>query len=163
MEIRPAVAADAVQASTVLRRSITELCTADHNSEVATLTEWLANKTTETVRRWVESNPAGFLVAVEGANILGVGAVTPAGEIALNYVSPDARFRGVSKGMLRALEAQARANGCSRATLTSTITAHQFYLAHGYKDAGSPVASFGGMPAYPMIKEFPTEDLAPDS
>lgn len=45
-------------------------------------------------------------MAVEGGMILGVGAVTDKGEITLNYVSPDARFRGVSRALLGALETE---------------------------------------------------------
>ena len=36
--------------------------------------------------------------------------------------------------MLHTLEATAREVGCRRVTLTSTFTAHDFYLAAGYTD-----------------------------
>jgi GNAT superfamily N-acetyltransferase len=52
-----------------------------------------------------------LLVAVERYTILAVGSVTDAGEITLNYVSPDARFRGVSRALLGALEARAIQRG----------------------------------------------------
>ena len=45
-----------------------------------------------------------LLVAVENDVILAVGCVTNEGQITLNYVSPDARFRGVSTVLLTALE-----------------------------------------------------------
>ena len=47
-----------------------------------------------------------MLVAIGESGVLSVGAVTDAGEITLNYVSSDARFAGVSRAMLRALEAR---------------------------------------------------------
>jgi GNAT superfamily N-acetyltransferase len=59
-----------------------------------------------------------LLVAAEGDNILAVGSVTDAGQITLNYVSPDARFRGVSRALLGALEARARERGNTLCTLT---------------------------------------------
>ena len=84
-------------------------------------------------------SPKGFaLVATEGATILGVAAMTKAGEITLNYVSPDARFRGISKALVGRLEAQARELGLDRCTLNSTETARKFYLALGYQEQIAP-------------------------
>jgi GNAT superfamily N-acetyltransferase len=78
------------------------------------------------------------LVAVEDGCIFAVGSVTDAGEITLNYVSPDARFRGVSRAMLTALEARALERGADRCTLLSTETAHRFYRSAGYIENGVP-------------------------
>src|SRR5438105_14457983 len=104
MEIRDAVPVDATAACEVIRRSIIELCVADHRNEPAILERWLANKTPEIVASWIAQTGGSVLVALEGAAILAVGSVTDQGEITLNYVSPDARFRGVSRAMLRVLE-----------------------------------------------------------
>jgi hypothetical protein len=49
MHIRDAVADDAPAACQVLRRSIVELCAADHGDDPAILAQWLANKTPEIV------------------------------------------------------------------------------------------------------------------
>jgi hypothetical protein len=67
------------------------LCVADHGSDPAILNAWLANRTPETVAAWAAQKGSSLLLAVEGDAILGVGSVTDAGEIALNYVAPDAR------------------------------------------------------------------------
>ena len=99
MKIRDAVPEDASAACAVMRRSITELCAADHRNDPAALQRWLGNKTTEIFRSWTRSGNS-MLVAVEGETILAVGCVTDAGEITLNYVAPDAQFRGVSRAML---------------------------------------------------------------
>src|SRR5258708_4782317 len=107
MEIRDAVPADAAAACEGIRRSITELCVADHRNEPAILARWLANKTSEIVGSWIAQADSSVLVAVEGARILAVGSVNDKGEVTLNYVSPDARFRGVSRTMLRALDTRA--------------------------------------------------------
>ena len=70
-------------------------------------------------------------------------SVTDEGEITLNYVSPDVRFRGVSRALLGALEARAVQRGNVRCTLTSTETARRFYHANGYVEDGPPVGAFG--------------------
>jgi GNAT superfamily N-acetyltransferase len=92
------------------------------------------------------------LLAVENNDIIGVGSVTDAGMIALNYVSPDARFRGVSRAMLQALEARALDRGNTRCKLTSTETARRFYRSNGYIEEGAPAGSFGASSGYPMSK-----------
>ena len=154
MEIRDAVLADAPAACAVLRRSITELCVADHRNDPAILERWLANKTPEIVASWIAQPAISMLVAVEGGIILAVGAVTNAGEITLNYVSPDARFRGVSRAMLGALEARAAERGNTRCTLISTATARRFYHAAGYVEDGPPQGKFGTTGSYPMLKRL---------
>jgi hypothetical protein len=119
MDIRDAVAGDAEEACTVLRRSIAELCDADHRNDPGILARWLDNKTPDNVSVWIARADASMLVAVERGAILAVGMVTDAGEIILNYVSPDARFRGASRAVLAALEARAQSaapnNAVSRA------------------------------------------------
>ena len=107
MDIRDANAEDAEEACQVLRRSIIELCAADHRNDPALLEAWLRNKTPANVAAWMKRIDASYLVAVDEGAIAAVGAVTDAGEILLNYVSPDARFRGASRALLAALEARA--------------------------------------------------------
>jgi GNAT superfamily N-acetyltransferase len=151
MEIRNAVTADAPAACAVLRRSISELCVADHGDDPTILARWLSNKTPEIVASWITAGDH-LLLAVERGIILGVGSVSDAGEITLNYVSPDARFRGVSRALLGALEALAMERGNERCTLTSTETARRFYHSNGYVEDGPPVGSFGMHCGYPMSK-----------
>jgi GNAT superfamily N-acetyltransferase len=154
MEIRDAVPDDAAAACNVLRRSISELCEADHRNDPAILARWLGNKTPENVAAWIAQPERSVLVAVEGGAILAVGAVTDKGEIILNYVSPDARFRGVSRALLGALEVRARERGSARCTLISTETARRFYLSAGYVEDGPPEGKFGMAASYPMSKRL---------
>jgi GNAT superfamily N-acetyltransferase len=154
MEIRDALPADAAEACEVLRRSIVELCAADHRDDAVLLQRWLANKTPENVAAWIARPDSSVLVAVEAAAILAVGAVSDAGEILMNYVSPAARFRGVSRALVAALEARAALRGNRRCTLLSTETAHRFYRTCGYVDAGEPAGKFGMASGYPMAKEL---------
>jgi len=152
--VRPVLIGDAEAACLVLRRSITELCVPDHGNAPAILQAWLANKTPERVAVWILDNPDGFLIVTGARGIGGVGAVSVSGEIMLNYVSPAARFQGISSLLMAAMERVALAAGLSRCTLTSTATAHSFYARRGYRDAGAPIEGFGGKPAYPMTRDL---------
>jgi predicted GNAT family acetyltransferase len=78
--------------------------------------------------------------------------VSDAGEITLNYVSPDARFRGVSQALVRALEDRAIERGAGHCTLLSTATARRFYQDIGYAEDGPPRSKFGDAGGYPMSK-----------
>lgn len=152
MQVRQARAEDAEAACVVLRRSIAELCRDDYRSDAPTLAAWLANKTPDNVRTWIGDPNNYVLVAAEDRAILGVAAIQSSGRVSLNYVSPDARFRGVSKALMRELETKALELGVAACTLESTETARQFYLSMGYSEAGPPTAGFGVGICYPMIK-----------
>jgi hypothetical protein len=118
MEIRAANEDDAVEACRILRRSITELCQVDHGDDPAVVANWLQNKTPDNVRSWI-SHPASYvIVATDTTRIVGVGAITSSSEITLNYVSPDARFQGISKAILQRLEARSRVLGNTTCTLS---------------------------------------------
>src|SRR5688572_25941696 len=130
MLVRPAIPDDAEAACAVLRRSIAELCEADHRGDKTLLDRWLANKTPETVAGWIAASHT-FVAELDG-RLAGVAAVTRSGRITLNYVAPDARFRGVSKALVSALESTAAAMGCAACRLESTRTAERFYKSLGY-------------------------------
>jgi GNAT superfamily N-acetyltransferase len=152
MIIRDAMPEDAVAGCEVLKRSIAELCHADHKNDPAILARWLGNKTIENFVAWAEQPDNSLLVAVDECQISAAGSVTDAGAIGLNYVSPDARFKGVSRALLLALERRAAERGNTLCTVISTKTARQFYLSNGYVESGSPNRAFGTSSGYPMIK-----------
>jgi GNAT superfamily N-acetyltransferase len=154
MEIRDARVEDAPAACQIVRRSIMELCLADHRNEPAILSRWLANKTPENFVSWINEPSLSLMVATEDDSILAVGLVTGTGRITLNYVSPDVRFRGVSRTLLAALETRAAERGNAEVTLNSTETARRFYLAAGYVEDGPPVSLFGTQAGYPMTKHI---------
>ena len=93
MRIRDAIPEDAAAACEVMRRSIAELCVTDHHNDPAILERWLANKTPDIFKSWIQPDNS-VLVAVENGSILAAACVTDTGEITLNYVSPDARRDG---------------------------------------------------------------------
>jgi GNAT superfamily N-acetyltransferase len=150
MEVREARTGDAAAMAAVLRRSIAELCVLDHGDDAGILAGWLRNKNPESVRDMIDRQH--IVIAVSGGNIAGVGAAVASGEITLNYVSPDFRFRGVSKAILRNLEGWLTSQGNRKVRLTSTETAHRFYLACGYHDEGQPEPGSRG---HPMHKDLP--------
>src|SRR4051812_33250497 len=152
MIIRDATPEDADEACAVLRASISELCLAEHRGNAEILARWLANKTPQNVAAWADRRGRSLLVAVEDQSILAVGGLNHPDEITLNYVSPRARFRGVSSAMISALEQRATQQGALRCTLLSTETAHRFYLSRGYVDMAPAVGKFGTAASYPMSK-----------
>lgn len=133
MEIRTATHSDAEQGSLVLRRSIEELCHQDHGGDPAIIAEWIGNKTAATWRAWIDQEATELYVATEASHILGVGMMDAKGEIMLNYVSPGARLRGVSKALLAHMEGEARRLGIKVCSLDSTRTARRFYDSAGYR------------------------------
>jgi len=151
VHIREALPDDAGAACSVMRRSIAELCHADHRNDPAILARWAGNKTPQNFRGWIEQADNSLFVAVEGGVVHGVGSVTDAGRIGLNYVSPEARFQGVSRALLHALEQRAAQRGNTKITLESTETARRFYLSNGYTEIGKPIEAFGTT-SYPMSK-----------
>ena len=159
MNIRCATVADAPGACLVLRRSITELCELDHGGDEKLLAKWLSNKTVENVHRWILQ--AHFLVAEEDGRILGCAAMTGSGKVTLNYVAPEARFRGVSKGLLLQLEARARALGLGECVLESTQTALRFYYSLGYlQSPDNYVLPLTGTPATVLRKSLQSPNPA---
>lgn len=153
MRVRSARDDDAEAAARLLRRSIRELCTPDHHCDPAAVRPWLANKRPEIFREWL-ARPENIIVVATGGNgaLLGVAGANRGGEITLNYVDPQARFMGISTKLVADLERRLVELGRRECRLSSTQTAHRFYRARGYLDAGPPEPSFGGMAALPMLK-----------
>lgn len=141
LHIRPATQNDAEEAVALLRQSITMLCTADHRDNQQEIDDWLANKTTANWAAWLQNPNASVIVAERAGQIASVGMLSHDGVILLNYVAPAARFSGVSKATLNALESAAAQHGNTSCALNSSQTALRFYLARGYAPvAGSNVS-----------------------
>lgn len=141
--IRKARPTDAATACLALRRSIQECCAEDHRGDPAILEGWLRNKTEETLRGWFEWPTKFAVVAEREGLIVGVGMLDLGGAIELCYLVPEARFLGLGRRMLDALEDEARSQGISTLELVSTRTAHAFYRRNGYVDTGETVDCFG--------------------
>lgn len=144
---------DAPAMSRVLIASIRDLCGADHGDDPQIIARWTANKTPESLSRWIEHKETWLLLAERDGDLAGVGGATEAGVVILNYVSPDHRRTGVSRTMLTGLETILRDRGVVEGRLESTLTAHPFYRAMGWRDAGEAISRFG-MPGQPMVKRL---------
>lgn len=153
LTIRQAYETDADACSQVLCASIRELCLADHKGDGQLIARWIANKTPENIARWIANPRLVLFFAEHGGSPAGVGCVSEAGEVVLNYVAPAHRFSGVSRAMLAHLEATLRNQGVGNARLVSTETAHRFYRAAAWLDIGEPEVKFG-MKGYPMAKRL---------
>jgi putative acetyltransferase len=141
VEVRPALDADAEAAVEVLRRSITEVCLADHQNDAPTLERWLRNKTPERFRSW-RSAPDNFLVVAVCAGVIcGVGAIRQSGDLDLLYVHPSYQRKGIGRALLMVLESRAREWGIPTICLIASATARPFYEHFGYEflpDESSP-------------------------
>ena len=113
---------------------------------------WLANKTVENVAKWILADDRLCVVAADEGDVVGFGMITRNGEIQLLYVAPEARFKGASKLMLRALEQQALHWGLKAVSASSSRTARSFYLSCGYAPSGESVKGFGITSGYPVSK-----------
>jgi GNAT superfamily N-acetyltransferase len=138
----------------VVRRSITELCVADHRGDAATIAAWLENKTEPNFRTWIDSARHVALAAEQSGRVVGFGLLRRPGFIDLLYVVPDARFQGVSKALLAAMEEAAQSLGVDVLNLNSSATAKRFYECAGYVAAGDPTKGFGCSTCYPMSKRL---------
>lgn len=137
----------------MLRRSIVELCRADHRGRPDVLERWLANKTPEEVSAWIANADSYCASAVaDGGEVCGFGMLAAAGEILLLYVSPEHVGRGVGRDLLRALEERAVDRGLGEIRLDSSLTARGFYARHGYVDAESCGGRTDGLFCHAMRK-----------
>jgi GNAT superfamily N-acetyltransferase len=154
IEVRFANASDAAQACVVVRRSIEQLCGADHGGDPVTLAMWLENKTVDWFERLVASTSGTCVVAFRGSDCCGFGQIDHAGQVGLLYVDPSARFMDVSSRILARLEDVAAGLGLETVVLRSTRTAKAFYEARGYAPAGEPEPTFGTVRAWPLAKRL---------
>jgi GNAT superfamily N-acetyltransferase len=152
--VRRAGESDAVEAIEVVRRSISQLCVADHRNDEATLAAWLANKTPRDFLAWLANTDNFCIVAQSDSRLSGVGVLNRKGEILLFYLEPGAQRQGIGKKIHAALENQARQWGLASLHLESTALARPFYEALGYRPTGPAAARFGVMQTFPYAKQL---------
>jgi GNAT superfamily N-acetyltransferase len=137
-----------------VRRSIAELCVADHRNDPETLARWLANKTPQSFLAWI-SSVDNFCVVVESDDrLVGVGVLQRSGEIVLFYLSPGVQRQGLGKLVHAALEEKAEHWGLTSLHLESTLLACRFYEALGYRRTGPATARFGVLQCFPYAKRL---------
>jgi GNAT superfamily N-acetyltransferase len=141
--VRPAEPKDADATVDVLRRSVTELCSADHQNDATALAEWLANKTTRNFLAWLANKNNLCVVAEDGDGLLGMGMLGRNGKINLLYLRPGVQRRGIGKAIYLAMEQQAQTWGLQKLTTESTTAACAFYERMGFVRAGDAVRGLG--------------------
>ena len=154
MEIRLAETCDVPDLVAVVTRSITELCVDEYRGDPAVLARWLANKTMANFTRWVTDDRHIVFLAQEGGRVAGVGMLTHGGEVQLDYVSPDFRFRGVSKALLAAMEGKGRVLGLAELWLGATQLATGMYASCGWCATGEIESQFSTLPSRLMRKRL---------
>jgi putative acetyltransferase len=148
IEIRQATPNDAPAACALLRRSIEHGCVADHGQRPEILEAWLGNKTPQNVVTWFSSS-SNFAVVAErqtadgGAELVGLALLNQAGRLALCYVLPELVRSGIGRGMLAAVETQARAWHIGKLHMHSPASASAFFERLGYVNAGKDRSCFG--------------------
>ena len=150
--VRPAKVEDAEAAVEVVRRSITESCTADHRGDADTIATWLANKTVQHFVSWLANEDNHCVIAEARDGLLGVGVIQRSGEVVLFYLAPSAQRRGIGKAIHHALEEKAKDWGLVTLKLDSTFLACQFYEKLGYRSVGAARLRFGMLHSYPYEK-----------
>jgi GNAT superfamily N-acetyltransferase len=72
--------------------------------------------------------------------------------VLLNYVAPEARFKGASKSLTNEIEIWASSCGIKCLALGSTATALRFYQSNGWTSTAPPQLGFGVATKNPMHK-----------
>ncbi len=153
--VRTATPEDADAARAAVRRSIAEICGPDYGHEEPVMSDWLANKTPDKFRGWIEAPDAFSVVAVSGAgDVVGFGRMSRTGWVQMCYVVPEALHQGYGKALLGAMEQQAVRWGLNTIELNSSITAKAFYERNGYRLTGEPKMFGSTLGDFPFAKEL---------
>ncbi len=153
--VRPATSDDVDSACTAVRRSIQEICGPDYGHDEKVMSAWLANKTPDDLRTWIESADRFCVVAVSpSGEIVGFGQVNRSGCVELCYVAPTGLYQGYGKAMLQAMERQGVQWGLDALRLNSSITAKVFYERNGYRLTGEPKMFGSTLGDFPMAKKL---------
>ncbi len=153
LNVRPAVDDDIDAMSRVLTDSIIQLCAADHGNDPEKISAWTRNKSPEGVAAMLADPDMRIFVGEYDGVVAAVGAIHRSGQVALNYVAPTARFRGLSRALLQRLEAELAVLGFVEGRLEATATALGFYESAGWLTDG-PQAKGRMVNGYPMRKRL---------
>lgn len=153
--MRSAITDDADAACEAVRRSIEEICGPDYGHEESVMADWLANKSLDNFRKWIEAPDAYSVVAVSAnGDVVGFGRISQAGFVQMCYIVPEALYQGYGKALLIAMEQQAVKWGLEIVKLNSSITAKAFYERNGYQLNGEPKMFGSTLGDFPFAKEL---------
>jgi len=114
-----------------------------HQGDVNVLEGWLRNKKAENLAIWIASTESYAVVAEDEGRIVGLAMLSAEGTVSLCYLVPEAHHRNIGKAMLVALEEEACRRGLREVSVSSTRTAHSFYLCNEFVDEGSSESTLG--------------------
>jgi GNAT superfamily N-acetyltransferase len=157
LHIHAITSADASNASSVVRRSITECCLADHQGDASTINSWLANKTPENFEAWLSAQKSIAFGAFLDQTLVGIVLVSGT-TVALCYVISEVLHKGVGRALLAQAQSCASSAGVEYLELESTRTAEAFYLRNGFEPSG-PLHSLANLKAQPMYKRLMANPL----
>lgn len=128
MEIRKALASDALRAFEIRNQAIMAACPKDYDIEK--LKKWTSGELTEQFIRFVVDYC--YLAMVNG-EIAGTGMLdTQTQKIEAMFVAPEYMGQGVGLALIRYLEHRAKGLGISQLSLDATLNAAPFYRHCGY-------------------------------
>lgn len=133
--VRLATPQDAVKIRNLHIASIRKICSADYSQDQ--IDAWSAYRPAERYRKAMADGEIMF-VAEKGSQIIGFAAFH-SDKINAVYVRPGHTGLGVGAALLKTVEQQMRNSAISTAKLSSSLTAKQFYLAHGWQNTGETV------------------------
>jgi len=135
----------------LLIRTIREVCARDYNYDESVITDWLSNKTSENISKWIKSDNLSYVVVCRDI-IVGFAMLGLKGDILLNYVLPEYLNRGIGKILLNKMEQDARRCGIKAIKVNSSITAKKFYFRNGFAEIGPPKYMGKILGEFPMRK-----------
>jgi putative acetyltransferase len=142
--IRAASVEDARAILEVHYSAVHDTAASDYAEDV--LAEWSPPITQDRIEKYVlESLPHHTtLVAEMDGLVAGYGVIEDSWNVLRDlYVSSRCGRRGIGSMLLRAFENLARERGCKELTMNATLTAHPFYLSHGYEELGRDECDVG--------------------
>jgi GNAT superfamily N-acetyltransferase len=135
LRLRSAEPGDAPAMAAVRDAAIRQLCGSDHLDNPETIAAWIGDPSPNKFIRLLQDEQARLSVALRDDTLVGLAGFS--GDlVTLNYVHPEHRFSGVSRALMEHIEQHMSADGIITARLFSTVTAHRFYQAIGWQDAG---------------------------
>ena len=129
MKIRRFVDSDIEILADVISRSLLEINSRDYTHEA--ILDKLEEYTASNIR--VLSRQKRIFVAEDNGQPVGV-AMLKGDEISGVFVVPSMARRGIGRNLMAAVEEEAKKSGCVTVQLSSSLTAHTFYEAVGYRD-----------------------------
>ena len=132
--IRRAVDKDAAAITKIHYDAVHVIAAKDYDQVI--LDQWSTMVTDERIEKYKcrpDADKEIALVAEINGQIVGVGSIIPeTKELNAVYVSPDHARQGIGSALLKELEKIACSIGIEELWLDSSLTAEQFYLAHGF-------------------------------